>query len=273
MNKIFLLCFSTVIAKMTFGQCLPLLSTYIPGGSLNCNNNLYAVNNTINTPQNLLNNNARSVFMMEIKDLSGPGKYTCTCTLLRQATASNNDNLQENVFITSRHCIVKNAAGGLTSNNLLDFGNAKFIFNYSNADATNTSNIGCKVSRYVVEGGAQLIDASTPHNMVVMKLVQPIPPHFNVFYSGWSAQIPPTPGSFFDIHHAASDIKKISFATELLALPIPTRHNVLWSSGITQQGSSGSPLFITIPPSNISLIGVLSGNVFAPNSLSFNGYI
>ncbi|MDZ4663271.1 MAG: hypothetical protein SGJ15_00190, partial [Bacteroidota bacterium] len=127
--------------------------------------------------------------MMEIKNPSTGSLSACSYVLLRQAFTNNDDNQQENIFITARHCVVKSAINpsNNNNNNKMDLANAKFVFNYSNADASPTSTIGCKVSRYVVEGGATIVDISYLHDIVVLKLNQPIPPHFKPFYSGWTA--------------------------------------------------------------------------------------
>ncbi|MDZ4664482.1 MAG: hypothetical protein SGJ15_06360, partial [Bacteroidota bacterium] len=56
-----------------------------------------------------------------------------------------------------------------------------------------------------------IVDISYLHDIVVLKLNQPIPPHFKPFYSGWTANQPSALSSpFFDIHHASSDIKKLA---------------------------------------------------------------
>lgn len=59
--------------------------------------------------------------------------------------------------------------------------------------------------------GATLIDESFINDIAILRINEPIPPHFKPFYSGWTA-LPFTSfsGAFFDIHHAAGDIKKLA---------------------------------------------------------------
>lgn len=251
----------------TMGQgCFPLVlgnNKYGPGVSLqNCHNNVY--DPVFNAPSGFLDNNTRSVFMMEVQESTDPFSDVsrCSCTLLRQAFTSGDDNQQENIFITARHCIVKKAINPSNANaNLMNVAGAKFIFNYSNPDGSTTSNINCKVGRYVIEGGADIIDISFINDIAILKLKQPIPPHFQPFYSGWSANQQVFSSGYFDIHHPSGDIKKISqtfppFIQELI-IPLP-RYTVQWVHGRTQQGSSGSGLYNT----NKRLFGVLSGAIF-----------
>jgi len=230
------------------------------GTALSCNNNVFTPPNSGSIPQDVFDNNSRAVFMMKIKD--PPGVSGCTCTLLRQAFNNNDDNQQENIFITSRHCIVKNAFNpSNSSSNLLDFQNAIFIFNFSNPDASTTTNITSKSCRYVLEGGATLIDIDYATDVAVLRLNNPIPPHFKPYYAGWSAlPFSSFSGMFFDIHHAALDIKKISSApfggvTQLISSLVP-RYHVTWTNGVIEGGSSGSGLLNF----NRRLIGVLSGS-------------
>lgn len=250
------------LAQTPAPACFPLLASesgYGPGVSLSCQNNIFTPN-APSIPQDFLDNNTRSVFMMEIEDPSNGDLITCSCTLLRKAFTNNDDNQQENIFITSRHCIVQKAINPSNgSNNANDIANAKFIFNYSNADGATTSPIGCKVSRYVITGGATVLDVDFIDDIAVLKLNNPIPPHFKPFYSGWTAGQQIIASNWFNIHHPSGDIKKINqtqtpFAQELL---IPPRYTVQWVNGRTEGGSSGSGLFNF----NRRLIGVLSGEI------------
>lgn len=223
--------------------------------ALPCNNNIYCDPAANSLPADIYVNNARSV----MKLINSEGE-PCSCTLLRQGFSSGDDNQQENIIITARHCIRKGSAG---FGDLTDLNQMQFIFNFSNPDCQTSPNIAfsIKQNRYKLTG-ATLIDESSIHDIAVLKLNNPIPPHFKPYYSGWTAiLLSSLSGGFFDIHHPSGDIKKISSTNGVTHLPIPTRYNVTWVDGRTQAGSSGSGLFNL----NRRLIGVLSGNVFNPN--------
>lgn len=219
-----------ILAKLTYSQ------TALP-----CNNNLYCDPASQTLPADIYINNARSVIKMTI---TGSGGGDCTCTLLRQLSSNNDDNQQQNIIITARHCIHQ---GSSQQSPLVNLNNLIFYFNYSNPGCATTPNVPNKQFRYEITGGATLIDESFINDIAILRINNPIPPHYKPFYSGWTAA-PFTSFSakFFDIHHADGDIKKISSAPLSFVdpiVPIPTRYNVKWLDGITQGGSSGSSLF------------------------------
>lgn len=153
------------------------------------------------------------------------------------------------------HCI---RAGAIGLGPLVDLSRMKFYFNYSNSGCSNIPYPGTaqsKKDRYVLTG-TELIDEGLGSDMAVLKLLQPIPPHFKPYYSGWSASaVVASNAKYFDIHHAGGDIKKISSANALLEGNFPpTRYHVFWTNGVTEEGSSGSGLFNL----NRRLVGVLS---------------
>ena len=86
---------------------------------------------------------------------------------------------------------------------------------------------------------------------------------FNVFYSGWNRS-GTAPSGCVGIHHPNIDEKSISFCTTPLTTinscvgtgGSSTHWRVVWSSGVTEPGSSGSGIW---DPSNHQLIGTLSG--------------
>jgi hypothetical protein len=191
-----------------------------------------------------------------------PGVGSSSAVLLRQARTD--DNLQENIIITARHAIRQGSTG---SGPLGDLANTVFYFNYSSPDCGN-STLNTKDSYSVI--GATLINEgiiTLTGDVAVLKLIQPIPPHFKPYYSGWSV-LPTSHISAlgFDIHHANADVKKIS-STTLPILELSTGlgllkyYQVIWTDGRTQKGSSGSPLFNF----NRRFIGPLSGNIFGIN--------
>ena len=86
-----------------------------------------------------------------------------------------------------------------------------------------------------------------------------------VTFAGWMPEELPMGTAVTGIHHPTGDYKRISFGNR--AEPIPTRgrpepkfHTIVWRTGVTEGGSSGSPIF-----TNEGLIvGMLSGGPKPP---------
>jgi hypothetical protein len=76
------------------------------------------------------------------------------------------------------------------------------------------------------------------------------PANYNVFYAGWDSRAV-TPADVVGIHHPAGDVKKISTATNIVSGTWGANGyhwRVIWMAtetnhGVTEGGSSGSPLF------------------------------
>ena len=99
--------------------------------------------------------------------------------------------------------------------------------------------------------GATFRASSAPSDFVLFELAAVPDAGFHVFYSGWDAT-GAIPTATVGIHHPAADVKAISFANsapDTTAYSSPTHDpagnhwRVLWDSGVTEPGSSGSCLF------------------------------
>lgn len=242
---------------------LLILQSYIfySQTSLPCNNNIFC-DPANGIPNDVYTNNTRSVILI----FTPGGGGGCSCTLLRQKYG-NDDNQQQNIIITARHCIHTGSNGG---GPLADIANMKFYFNYSNPNCSFIENVINKQFRYELPGGngATLIDEDFGTDIAILKLNDPIPPHFQPYYSGWTASPMIYSGKYFDIHHPSGDIKKISSTDGYFVdpnSPIPTRYNVTWVYGRTEEGSSGSALFNF----NRRVVGAASFG-FSNNSTCFN---
>ena len=182
----------------------------------------------------------------------------CTGTLV------NNENEDGTpYFLTADHC------GGEASTS--DFNQWVFYFNYeaptctyntqTNPEPSSNSISGCsKVSRAPLDGGSDFL---------LVELNNTPPSNYDVVYNGWRNNNY-AGGSGVGIHHPSGDIKKISTFT---STPGTSTYNgetetgasnahwrVYWSEtdhghGVTEPGSSGSPLF----DSNGFVVGTLSG--------------
>jgi hypothetical protein len=100
--------------------------------------------------------------------------------------------------------------------------------------------------------------------------MEDVPPtNYNVFYAGWDSRSA-TPQDVVCIHHPAGDVKKISAATNIVSgtWGAPGYHwRVIWMAtetnhGVTEGGSSGSPIF----NENKHIVGQLTGGSSFCNS-------
>lgn len=163
------------------------------------------------------------------------GFGVCTGNLL-----NNTANDGTPYFLTANHC-------------LGNPGNWVYYFNHESA--TCTGNNG--PTNQSISGGTLLVN-SGQSDVALIELSQTPPAGYNVQYAGWDAS-GVTPSSTVGIHHPSGDVKKICFDDDS-----PTQQNVAgaavwyineWELGVTEPGSSGSPLF----DQNHRVIGQLYG--------------
>lgn len=156
-----------------------------------------------------------------------------------------NDGTQ--YFITANHC------GGMN--------NAVFRFNYELSGCGG----GTAPTNQTVQGST-LMKASSSGDYRLIRLNQQIPANYNVFFEGWDRSNV-TPANTIAIHHPQVGPKKISFDNDPPAISGGDWRVVQWDDGVTEPGSSGSPLY-----SNEGLfIGALFGGQ-ATCSFPFNDY-
>lgn len=113
-----------------------------------------------------------------------------------------------------------------------------FVFNRSIA--------GSKESEIIQVGqqsvyGADLLKSYDDHNIALLKLTKVPKSEWNVYYSGW--QLTEPNGSVFNTHFPKGDIgtqANSDFAAPQISHKLAVRE---WASGLTEQGSIGSPLF------------------------------
>lgn len=187
--------------------------------------------------------------------VTNAGSGWCTGSLV------NNTNLDcAPYFLTAFHC----AEGASTSN----FNNWQFYFNYEASACSNPSNepssntiTGCSVLSSSNNGGSNSSD------FILLEFNNNVPQAYNVYYNGWNAALQNTVTTDgVGIHHPAGDIKKISTYTASLnttgwnGSALSSHYRTYWASttnghGVTEGGSSGSPLF----NDQGQIIGTLTG--------------
>lgn len=181
----------------------------------------------------------------------------------------------KNYFLTAQHC----GSGASTTN----FQQWQFYFNFESSNCSNLTNSQANnVDNQVVTGctkRATSADASgiSTSDFLLVEFNSAIPSNFNPFYNGWDRVNTPA-SSGVGIHHPSGDIKKISTYTTTLGndswnpSPSGTHWRVTWAGttnghGVTEPGSSGSPLF----NASRRIIGDLSGGGSFCNSVQPGG--
>jgi hypothetical protein len=173
-------------------------------------------------------------------------------------------------IFTADHC----SRTGSTYSTEDDFNQWVFFFNYEADECPNPTNEPASVSltgatlKANIGGG----NANMGSDFCLLLLNEDVPPSVMPYYNGWSRVDIASP-SGVSIHHPSGDIKKISTYTEPLlssnwnSNTLNMYWQVRWSPtqnghGITEGGSSGSPIF-----SNEGLIvGQLTGGQASCNN-------
>lgn len=189
----------------------------------------------------------------------GTSVYYCSGSLI-------NNTSRELIpyFLSAYHCFDFNGMTETTFSQIL------FYFHYETSGCENPE-IGPNTGRTMV--GAEklaMLDINGESDGALLRLLQEIPESYDVFYNGWDVQdIAPLSG--VGIHHPSGDIKKISTYTSRAtsstwngtsgAKGAASAHWALAFNqtenghGVTEGGSSGSPLF----NQHRRIIGTLSG--------------
>lgn len=171
------------------------------------------------------------------------GSSFCTGTLI-----NNVSNDFKNYFLTAAHC-------GITA------GNASSVMVYWNYESPVCGQHGGG-SLSQNQGGAILRMSKSDVDVALIELEDIPDTSFHVYYSGWD-RATAAPSSVVGIHHPNADEKSISFSdtapTTVDSCIGPgnnTHWEVVWNSGVTEPGSSGSGIW---NPATKRLIGTLSG--------------
>jgi len=177
------------------------------------------------------------------------GWAACTGALI-----NNTFNDGTPYFLTANHC-------------LGNPGNWVFYFNHESATCAGNSgptNQSVSGASTVVQNGAS--------DYALLELSTAPPASFNVQYAGWDAS-GDTPMSAVGIHHPSGDVKKICFEDDSPYFSNAAGAAVWmidqWELGVTEGGSSGSPLF----DHNHRIIGQLYGGAAACSGNVNNGQL
>lgn len=180
----------------------------------------------------------------------------CTGSLVNN-TAQNSTPY----FLTANHCLPSNTNN---TNN--------WIF-YFNHEAPGCSGNNGPTNQSI--SGGQLRASNGESDFALLELNNNVPASFNVCFAGWDAtDNEASVSSAVGIHHPSGDVKKICFENDApdhsnLGIPLVNQTWFIdqWELGVTEPGSSGSPLFN--PAGRI--IGTLSGGQAACDGPVNNG--
>ncbi|MGY8908204.1 MAG: trypsin-like serine peptidase, partial [Pseudomonadales bacterium] len=154
----------------------------------------------------------------------------------------------------------------LTANHCLGSPNSwVYYFNHESSSCSGSNG----PTNQSVSGGSLLVN-SGGSDFALIELSSTPPASYNVEYAGWDHS-GSTPSSAVGIHHPSGDVKKICFENNA-----PYQYSTggaqvwwinAWELGVTEPGSSGSPLF----DNNHRIIGQLYGGAAACSGSNNNG--
>ncbi len=224
-----------------------LKSTNGINDSGNCH---YDVNCTIGTIDGLKDINKKSVAMMLVG-----GSGFCTGALI-----NNTSNDGTPYFLTANHCY----------DNDSQFWAFRFNWISENPVCATTASSTNSFNYYQTTSGATHKANRSQSDFILVELNQDLPVEWGLVWAGWNRGTT-APSSTFGIHHPSGDIMKVSrdnnapFSQTLEGISVWIIES--WEKGVTEGGSSGSPLF----DNNGRIIGQLLGGGSACNGTSGNG--
>jgi lysyl endopeptidase len=175
-------------------------------------------------------------------------------SLCSGALINNTAQDSRQFFLTANHCYSGDPATWV------------FQFNYESATCSGNTGIPQTVTGSVLRSRAM----SSQSDHCLVEITQFIPTGFDVFYSGWSRSTVPAATST-GMHHPGGSIKKICQDNQALTMApfysTPCWKVGNWEQGVTEGGSSGSPLY----DQNKRIVGQLYGGQ-ASCALPINDY-
>ena len=163
------------------------------------------------------------------------GTYYCSGAFVNN---TNNDGTP--YFLTANHCYSDFTDLNAAANNTI------FYFNYESPTCTNQDGLTLQQ----ISGATYKANWANSDFFLEELNTQP-PLNYNVYYSGWDRNNT-TASNETGIHHPMGDVKKISSSsnpvtsTAYISNTIDSLANhwrIIWTSGVTEGGSSGSPLY------------------------------
>ena len=187
----------------------------------------------------------------------------CTGTLINDS----DDKTQTAYFLTAEHCISTQEQASTLS--------TFWFFQKSNCGGPNPEAV------QQVSGGAGLLAHGQVSDYSLLLLLRN--PPADAVFAGWSLEpVSPFNTAITGIHHPGGDVKKISSGRVTgytdnppfvqpdngVVIKLTDAITVRWSSGVTEGGSSGSPLFTD----EQLIVGTLTGGLSSCSAPSSNDY-
>lgn len=155
-------------------------------------------------------------------------------------------------FLTANHCLGTPAS---------------WVFYFNHESSTCSGSTG-PTNQSI--SGATLLANNSGSDVALVELSATPPVSYDVHYAGWDAT-GASPANATGIHHPSGDVKKICFQENAPTASTASGAQVWWIDdwelGVTEPGSSGSPLF----DQNHRIIGQLYGGAAACSGTTNNG--
>jgi lysyl endopeptidase len=160
------------------------------------------------------------------------GSWTCSGSMI-----NNTANDMRPYFLTAEHC-------GITTGNDQTM---VVYFNYQNSfcrppGSSASGGPGNGPLNQFLTGNHQRRAAWSTSDFCLVELASNPPQHWNVTYAGWN-RASTYPSGTFSVHHPNTEEKRISFANGPSFASGQNLIGVQWTLGVTEPGSSGSPLY------------------------------
>lgn len=207
--------------------------------------------------------------VVRLSIVAGNGVGFCTGTLV------NNTNYDcKNYILTAMHCTEDSSNSNLLSSTV------RFNFQRANCGSGSAPMSQQKVG-LILRADSNDNGGTSGSDFALVEMDDTIPSNWNPYYAGWDATTSaPTPDANghrgFCIHHPSGDAKKFSTAATVTNgnWVAPGNHwRVVWTEtqtnwGVTEGGSSGSPLF----NKSKRIVGTLTGGGSFCDALSASDY-
>ncbi|MDP1811442.1 MAG: T9SS type A sorting domain-containing protein [Sediminibacterium sp.] len=180
--------------------------------------------------------------------LDANGQYWCSGSMIMNTCTTN-----QPFFLTANHCYATNPVQNVSA--------WRFTFQAWSATCTPSQN-----SDGVIYNGSTLRANWTNSDFCLVELNNTPPTNSGINYSGWTRSTTPAQNAT-GIHHPSGDVMKISRAANPVSIAsafgTTNQHwRADWTEGVTEGGSSGSPLY----DQNHRIIGQLHGGPSACGS-------
>ena len=179
------------------------------------------------------------------------GEWWCSGSLV-----TDECNSGRKFFLTAFHCIDYNGEDGIISNDELnEMENWAFEFGYESS----TCDPSTEPSSHEVYSGAEYLSGWSRLNggsdFLLLEITDPNPIFYNPNIVSHSTTV--NDAMTACIHHPAGDVKKIAIDTNYIGYNFTHWIVDNYEDGVTEDGSSGAPLF----DSNHEIIGQLTGHL------------